>query len=89
MASGVLLLVGGASVLLGARPRVGLAALVVFLAEVTPVMHGFWEVEDPQARMLEMNQFMKNLALLGAALALLSVPRPWPLSPGPRLRTKT
>lgn len=87
VASGILLVAGGASVLLGAWPRAGLAALVVFLAVVTPVMHGFWQVEDPQARMLEMTQFMKNLALLGAALALQGVPRPWPLSPGSRRRT--
>lgn len=78
--TGLLLLVGGLSVLAGVYPLVGLAAIAVFLVGVTPKMHRFWGVEDPQQAQTEQAQFMKNLALLGAALALMAVARPWPLA---------
>jgi putative oxidoreductase len=78
--SGVWLLVSGLSVIAGFRPEIGLAMIALFLLGVTPIMHDFWKVQDPQARMGEFINFTKNFALLGAALALLSVPRPWPMS---------
>lgn len=86
--TGLLLIFGGLSVLLGFLPRLGLAALIVFLVSVTPLMHGFWQVAEPQARMMETTQFMKNTALLGAALALLRLPLPWPLSLGSRFERR-
>jgi uncharacterized membrane protein YphA (DoxX/SURF4 family) len=79
-ATGAALLLGGASVLLGVRPKMGLAAILTFLAGVSPVMHDFWNVAEPEKRQLEMINFAKNMALLGAALALLGVEEPWPLS---------
>jgi putative oxidoreductase len=78
--TGLLLLVGGASILLGFWPEIGVFCLVLFLAFVTPMMHNFWTVADPAARTGEMGNFMKNLALLGGALMLLRVERPWPYS---------
>jgi putative oxidoreductase len=70
--SGLLLLVGGVSVLLNIFPVVGLIALVAFLIPVTFVMHAYWKVQDAQAKMSEMVNFMKNLALLGAVLIVLA-----------------
>jgi len=84
--TGLLLFVGGISVLLGYMPKVGLGALVLFLVPVTLMMHNFWALDDPQQRMTEMGNFMKNLALLGGALALTAVPEPWPVSVGERTR---
>jgi putative oxidoreductase len=78
--SGTALVVGGASILLGVKPKVGTAAIIGFLAGVSPVMHDFWRVEDPNQRMNEMVNFTKNLALLGAATALMGVEEPWPIS---------
>jgi len=75
--SGLLLWIGGLSILLGAYPTIGAVALVLFLLPVTFMMHAFWKVQDGQAKMGEMVNFMKNLALLGAALLLLSIPQPW------------
>jgi putative oxidoreductase len=75
--SGILLLIGGLSILLGVYPVVGVAALVAFLIPVTFMMHAFWKVQDPQAKMGEMVNFTKNLALLGAVLLLLAIPEPW------------
>lgn len=75
--TGVLLLLGGASVIAGAWPRAGLALLVVFLVGVTPVMHAFWTLDDPVARGGQLASFLKNVALLGASLALMAVSVPW------------
>jgi putative oxidoreductase len=80
MASGAALIMGGASLLLGIKPKIGAAAVVGFLAGVSPVMHNFWKQEDPQQRQMEMIQFSKNMALLGGALALMGVEEPWPAS---------
>jgi putative oxidoreductase len=79
-ATGMLLLFGGVSVLLGLWPRLGLLAVVLFLVVVSVTMHNFWALGDPARRMNEMVQFTKNIALAGAALALMAVPEPWPLS---------
>jgi putative oxidoreductase len=75
-----LLLAGGASVVAGLKPRQGLATLVTFLIPTTLQMHRFWEQEDPQQRSGEMVNFSKNVALIGAALALMQVKEPWPAS---------
>lgn len=79
-ASGVALLIGGASILLGIKPKWGALAIVGFLASVSPAIHDFWRAEDPNQRMNDMANFAKNMALLGAALALMSVEEPWPVS---------
>lgn len=78
--SAVPLLIGGASVLLGVKPKLGAMALLGFLAGVSPVMHDFWRDEDPEARMNNMINFMKNMALAGGALALMGVEEPWEAS---------
>lgn len=80
--SGLLLVIGGLSILLGIYVIIGIAALVLFLLPVTLMMHNFWAVEDPQAKQLEMVNFTKNMALMGSALMFLAIDRPWPLSLG-------
>jgi len=79
-ATGAALVIGGASILLGIKPRLGALAIIGFLAGVSPSIHNFWAIEDPNQRMNEMINFSKNLALLGAALALMGVKEPWPAS---------
>ncbi|HEY4677454.1 MAG TPA: DoxX family protein [Candidatus Angelobacter sp.] len=79
-ATGVVLIAGGMSILLGVKPKLGTAAIAGFLAGVSPVMHNFWNMQDPQQRMNEMIHFSKNMALLGSALALMGVDEPWPAS---------
>jgi len=78
-ASGGLVLAGGLSILAGLKPRQGLAAIVAFLVPVTLQMHRFWEVQDPQQRTAEMVNFLKNVALIGAALTMLEIDDPWPV----------
>jgi putative oxidoreductase len=79
-ASGTLILAGGASVLAGVQPRLGLAAIIAFLIPVSLQMHRFWDVDDPAQRMNELINFSKNMALLGAAFMLLQLDEPWPAS---------
>jgi|SRR5437588_6682602 len=78
--SAIPLIVGGASLLLGAKPKVGAMAILGFLLGVSPVMHDFWRSEDPEQRMRDMVDFTKNLALAGGALALMGVDEPWEAS---------
>lgn len=80
--TGALLLIGGLSILTGFQTLIGLGAIILFFLGVTPMMHNFWTITDPQMRMMEMVNFTKNSALLGAALMLLSYPTPWPLGLG-------
>jgi putative oxidoreductase len=78
--SGALLVLGGLSVLFGFMPELGLVCLAVFLVAASPLMHNFWDLTDPAQRLNELGHFMKNMALLGASLMMLAVPRPWPYS---------
>lgn len=78
--SGALLLLGGTSILLGVKPKIGTLAIVGFLAGVSPIMHDFWRSEDPERRHNDMVHFMKNVAMLGAAMALMGQEEPWPVS---------
>ncbi|MGA6983897.1 MAG: DoxX family protein [Candidatus Sulfotelmatobacter sp.] len=72
-ATGVALTLGGASLMLGIKPKFGAAAVAGFLAGVSPVMHDFWKAQDPEKRQQEMINFSKNMALLGGSLALMGV----------------
>ncbi len=78
--TGLLLLVGGLSILLGVYVRLGVFALVVFFVPVTFWMHDFWTVQDPMQRAVQMINFVKNLALMGSALMFLAIPEPWAYS---------
>ena len=82
LGSGIWLVVCGLSVMLGFRPEIGLVMTALFLAGVTPVMHNYWTATDPNARLADTINFHKNMALLGAALVMLAVPRPWMYSIG-------
>lgn len=81
LGTGALIVLGGMSILLGLFPVIGFWLIVAFLVGVTPVMHGFWSVEDPGQRAMERVQFMKNVGLLGAALMMIvftTYMGPWP-----------
>ena len=82
LGSGMLLLIGGLSIITGYRPFVGVMALVLFFLPVTFMMHSFWAISEPMAKMTELVNFTKNMALMGSALMFLAIPRPWPFSLG-------
>ena len=68
--SGILALVGGLSVAFGYWTRLGAWLLVLFLVPVTAMMHDFWTVGDVMMARMQQAMFLKNLALIGAALLI-------------------
>ena len=77
LASGALIIAGGLGVMTGRFIIYSLWAIIIFLIPVTFMMHQFWKVSDPNMKMMETVNFKKNLALLGAALMLMSLATPW------------
>lgn len=81
--TGVMLVIGGAAVATGVAPAVGAGLLAVFFAVVTPTIHRFWVVEDPDERQRELVAFLKNVALLGGALVFIDLAgADWPYAIG-------
>ena len=68
--AGVIALVGGLSILLGYRAKIGAWLIVLFLVLVTPMMHKFWGVADPNMAQVQMIMFLKNVSMLGGALLI-------------------
>lgn len=68
--TGLVVMLAGLGVVFGIYLSISLLAIMAFLIVITPVMHDFWKISDSNMRMLEMQMFMKNLALLGAALVI-------------------
>ena len=55
--------------------------IVLFLIGVTP-LHKFWGISDPMMQPMQMVPFMKNIAMLGAALLMTQFGSgPWSLDP--------
>jgi uncharacterized membrane protein YphA (DoxX/SURF4 family) len=82
MGTGVLLLVGGLSILLGLWPIIAQIALILFLIPTAFMMHTYWKETDPQAKMTQRIYFMRNLAYVGVLLMLSMIQTPWPYSLG-------
>ena len=78
--SGLLVIVGGLLIVAGWCVPIGVACIVLFLLPVTFVMHAYWTETDPMQRISQRVNFQKNVALLGAALMLLMIQGPGPLS---------
>lgn len=69
--TGLLLVLGGLGVVLNQYFDLSLWLLIIFLVPTSLMMHKFWAETDPAAKQSEMTNFMKNVALIGAALMLL------------------
>jgi uncharacterized membrane protein YphA (DoxX/SURF4 family) len=70
--SGLLLVAGGLGIVVGAFPLLAAAALTLFFVVATPTMHDFWRAAEEEQQE-EMTQFLKNAALLGAALTFIAL----------------
>lgn len=68
--TGLMLLVGGMSVLLGYYARLGAALLAMFLIPTAILMHRFWGLDNPAMEAAQFAHFMKNMALAGAAILI-------------------
>ena len=78
--SGILLFLGGAGIILGISPGWSLTFVILFLIPATFLIHQFWKETDPSRRVVAVLNFTKNMALIGAAIMMFSIPTPWPLS---------
>lgn len=67
--TGVVILLGGLSVILGVWGDLGALLLVGFLLSTAVLIHSFWKETDEMNKMMETVQFEKDVALAGAALA--------------------
>ena len=70
--SGVLMVVGSLSVILGVWGDLGSLMILVAVAPIAFLMHRFWTA-DGEARMNERIQFNKTISLAGGALALFAL----------------
>jgi len=78
--SGLLAILGGLSILLGYRARIGAWLIALFLIGVTPMLHKFWGVTDPMMHQMQFIMFMKNVSMLGGALLISQLGSgPWSL----------
>ena len=75
--SGVMALLGGLGIVLGFQVGISVLLIVLFLIPVTFIMHNYWTETDPAAKMNSKVAFMKNIALIGGALAFLAATVPW------------
>lgn len=66
--SGLLLVLGGLSVVLGVWADLGALLLAVVLLAMALKMHDFWTQTDPQAKQTETIGFFKNVSMAGGAL---------------------
>ncbi len=78
--AGLLIFLGGISIVLGLWPRAGICLIILFLVLVTPIAHAFWAHSNRQQHADDLNNFTKNMGLLGGSLMMLVIPQPWPYS---------
>ena len=71
---------GGLLILIGIKPRLGGALLLLFLIPTTALFHPFWLFTGDQ-QSFEMVMFMKNIAITGGLLCLLAIPSRRPYAP--------
>lgn len=66
----------GAALGLGIFPRFAAAALLANLGPTTVPIYAFWSIDDPLARLLKRNDFIKNVALGGGLLGVIAAREP-------------
>ena len=67
---GLLAFIGGLSILLGYRAKIGAWLLILFLLPTTIFMHSFWNEDASFSFMMNSLCFWKNISMLGAALMI-------------------
>lgn len=70
MGTGLLLLAGGASLVLWVYPVWGTSLLLAFFIPTTFIMHAFWS-EKPENRTAQFHGFTGNMSIIGLLLILL------------------
>jgi uncharacterized membrane protein YphA (DoxX/SURF4 family) len=78
--TGLMMLLGGLTIILGVYTYIGMALIILFLLSAMIFVHRFWEMSDPMARMMEMVLFMRNAAYIGVLLMLYTLGDTWPFN---------
>ena len=55
--SGIVIIAGGLMIALGLCADLGALFVLGFLAGITPIMHAYWKVEDPQMQQVQVAMF--------------------------------
>jgi putative oxidoreductase len=71
-ANGAAMVAGGIALATGIAVKPAATLLALSLVPTTVAGHPFWKEEDPKARTQQRVHFLKNLAMLGGLLVLLS-----------------
>ena len=71
--SGLMIVIGGITIILGYYADLGALLLAIFLVLAAVIFHNFWKETDATAKQNEMLGFMKDMALAGAALILFAL----------------
>jgi len=72
LGTGVLLLLGGLSVVAWYEIWWGTVLLLVFFVPTTLLMHAFWMEKDPAKKEQSMHGFMGNVSIIGLLLIVLN-----------------
>ncbi len=78
--TGLMMLLGGLTIILGVYTYIGMALIILFLLSAMIFVHRSWEMSDPMARMMEMILFMRNAAYIGVLLMLYTLGDTWPFN---------
>lgn len=82
--SGILMMLGGLSIILGVYLDLGALVLAVILVAMAVKMHDFWAA-DESAKQTEMIGFLKNISMAGGALFMFAIAATENSSYGPAL----
>jgi putative oxidoreductase len=82
--SGILMMLGGLSIILGVYLDLGAIVLAVILVAMAVKMHDFWAA-DESAKQTEMIGFLKNISMAGGALFMFAIAATEDSSYGPAL----
>ncbi|MGA9159999.1 MAG: DoxX family protein [Actinomycetota bacterium] len=69
--TGIWLLAASLSIALGIWPDIGSLMIAVFVVLAALYFHRFWRLEDADQRQTQAGSFYRNVALLGASLAMM------------------
>jgi putative oxidoreductase len=80
MACSILSIFGGLGIVTGRHTVYALGAIILVLVLVSFRFNDYWNADDPQEIAVEMAQFMRNMALVGATVMMYSILLPWSYS---------
>ncbi|MDP1835472.1 MAG: DoxX family protein [Chlamydiales bacterium] len=69
----VLEFIGGLALFLGVKTRLAALVLAIFLIPTTVIFHDFWTLPAGEAQALQLTMFLKNCAIFGGLLYILTI----------------